>query len=186
MDDVLGSLKAIRAVSKERQGSRIVGISVDHIFAMSFGLGSAVVAAMRRADGVVIPGAQQSANGAVTINLGAKGIIECELVASGERWGRGPARDVHSSLKAQVDSPVWHLVHALTALVRDEGNTPAIDGWVAGSEPKRRPSEVPYRLKPRRLSPMRGGNVCSSHRNRKRTAGLLYAVISARHRRGFT
>jgi len=36
--------KAIRAVSKERHGARIVGISVDHIFAMSFGLGSAVVA----------------------------------------------------------------------------------------------------------------------------------------------
>ncbi|MGQ0559537.1 MAG: M20/M25/M40 family metallo-hydrolase [Sphingosinicella sp.] len=90
---------------------------------------SEVLAAMRRVDGVIIPGAQQSANGSVTINLGAKGIIECELVASGERWGRGPARDVHSSLKAQVDSPVWHLVHALTTLVRDEGNTPAIDGW---------------------------------------------------------
>jgi branched-chain amino acid transport system permease protein len=36
--------RAIRAVSKERQGARIVGISVEHIFAMSFGLGSAVVA----------------------------------------------------------------------------------------------------------------------------------------------
>lgn len=36
--------KAIRAVSRERQGARIVGISVDHIFAMSFGLGMAVVA----------------------------------------------------------------------------------------------------------------------------------------------
>ncbi len=36
--------KAIRAVSRERQGARIVGISVDHIFAMSFGLGTAVVA----------------------------------------------------------------------------------------------------------------------------------------------
>ena len=36
--------KAIRAVSKERHGARIVGISVEHIFAMSFGLGSAVVA----------------------------------------------------------------------------------------------------------------------------------------------
>jgi branched-chain amino acid transport system permease protein len=36
--------KAIRAVSKERQGARIVGISVEHIFALSFGLGSAVVA----------------------------------------------------------------------------------------------------------------------------------------------
>ena len=36
--------KAIRAVSKERHGARIVGISVDHIFAMSFGIGAAVVA----------------------------------------------------------------------------------------------------------------------------------------------
>lgn len=36
--------KAIRAVSRERQGARIVGISVDHIFAMSFGLGTACLA----------------------------------------------------------------------------------------------------------------------------------------------
>ena len=36
--------RAIRAVSKERQGARIVGISVEHIFALSFGLGCAVVA----------------------------------------------------------------------------------------------------------------------------------------------
>jgi acetylornithine deacetylase/succinyl-diaminopimelate desuccinylase-like protein len=88
-----------------------------------------VLAAMRRADGVIIPFAQQSADGAATINLGAKGIIELELIASGERWGRGPARDVHSSLKAQVDSPAWHLVQALNTLVTDGGNTPAIDGW---------------------------------------------------------
>jgi acetylornithine deacetylase/succinyl-diaminopimelate desuccinylase-like protein len=88
-----------------------------------------VLAAMRRADGVIIPFAQQDPQGAATINLGAKGIIELELVAGGERWGRGPARDVHSSLKAMVDSPVWHLVQALNTLVADGGNTPAIDGW---------------------------------------------------------
>jgi acetylornithine deacetylase/succinyl-diaminopimelate desuccinylase-like protein len=88
-----------------------------------------VLAAMRRASGVIIPSASQSANGAVTINLGAKGIIECELVSSGERWGRGPARDIHSSLKAQVDSPVWHLIEALQTLVTDHGNRPAITGW---------------------------------------------------------
>ena len=88
-----------------------------------------VLAAMRRADGVIIPFAQQDPQGAATINLGAKGIIELELVASGERWGRGPLRDVHSSLKAQVDSPVWHLVQALNTLVTDGGNTPAIEGW---------------------------------------------------------
>ena len=88
-----------------------------------------VLAAMRGAEGVIIPTNGQTANGNATVTLGAKGIIECELVASGERWGRGPARDIHSSLKAQVDSPVWHLVEALGTLVRDHGNTPAIDGW---------------------------------------------------------
>ena len=88
-----------------------------------------VLAAMRRAEGVIIPANGQSANGAATINLGAKGIIECELVSTGERWGRGPARDIHSSYKAQVDSPVWHLVEALKTLVTDHGNRPAIDGW---------------------------------------------------------
>ncbi|HMG47278.1 MAG TPA: M20/M25/M40 family metallo-hydrolase [Allosphingosinicella sp.] len=88
-----------------------------------------VLAAMRRASGVIIPSAAQGANGAVQINLGAKGIIECELISSGERWGRGPAHDIHSSLKAQVDSPVWHLVEALQTLVADHGNRPAIDGW---------------------------------------------------------
>ena len=52
-----------------------------------------------------------------TVNLGAKGVIELELVSSGEKWGRGPAKDIHSSLKAQVDSPVWRLVQALDTLV---------------------------------------------------------------------
>jgi branched-chain amino acid transport system permease protein len=36
--------KAIRAVARERLGARIVGISVEHIFAMSFGIGAACVA----------------------------------------------------------------------------------------------------------------------------------------------
>src|SRR3546814_17345049 len=33
--------RAIRALAKERQGARLVGINVDHIFAMSFGIGCA-------------------------------------------------------------------------------------------------------------------------------------------------
>ncbi len=37
--------KAIRAVAKERQGARLVGINVNHIFAVSFGIGVACVAA---------------------------------------------------------------------------------------------------------------------------------------------
>lgn len=88
-----------------------------------------VVAAMQRADAIFMPTNLQEQGGEVTICLGAKGIIECELIASGERWGRGPSRDTHSGGKAYVDSPVWHLVEALGTLVRDGGNTPAIDGW---------------------------------------------------------
>ena len=37
--------KAIRAVAKERQGARLVGINVEHIFALSFGIGIACVGA---------------------------------------------------------------------------------------------------------------------------------------------
>ncbi len=37
--------RAIRAVAKERQGARLVGIDVEHIFAVSFGIGTACVAA---------------------------------------------------------------------------------------------------------------------------------------------
>lgn len=94
-----------------------------------------VLAAMSRVDGVIMPVAGQGETGAIGITLGAKGFIECELVASGKRWGKGPVQDVHSSLKAQVDSPVWHLIHALSTLVRDEGNTPAIDGWLEHVRP---------------------------------------------------
>lgn len=36
--------KAIRAVAKERQGAQLMGINVEHIFAVTFGLGIAIVA----------------------------------------------------------------------------------------------------------------------------------------------
>lgn len=37
--------KAIRAVAREKEGARLVGIRVEHIYAMSFGIGTACVAA---------------------------------------------------------------------------------------------------------------------------------------------
>jgi branched-chain amino acid transport system permease protein len=37
--------KAIRAVAREREGARLAGIRVEHIYAMTFGIGSAIVAA---------------------------------------------------------------------------------------------------------------------------------------------
>ena len=95
-----------------------------------------IMAAMRRAQGVFIPSASQDpGSGNVTLTLGAKGIIECELVSSGAHWGRGPTHDIHSSNKAMVDSPVWRLVHALQTLVSEDANTVAIDGWTEHVRP---------------------------------------------------
>jgi acetylornithine deacetylase/succinyl-diaminopimelate desuccinylase-like protein len=88
-----------------------------------------VMAALRKCDGIFLPSAEQDNHGSSDITLGAKGVIECELVSDGAKWGRGPSKDVHSSLKAMVDSPAWRLVEALQTLVTPDGNTPAIDGW---------------------------------------------------------
>src|SRR5438132_10969240 len=93
-----------------------------------------VEAALRKTTGVFMPSASQDLDGVVTVSLGAKGVIEVELVSSGEKWGRGPAKDIHSSLKAAVDSPAWHLVKALDTLVSADGNTITIDNY-----PKPRP-----------------------------------------------
>ena len=94
-----------------------------------------VLAAMRKAVGVFIPGAGQESNGATSIDLGAKGVMEVQLISSGEHWGRGPAKDVHSSLHANVDSPAWRLVKALDTLVTEDGQMPAIDGWFENVKP---------------------------------------------------
>jgi len=88
-----------------------------------------VEAALRKCSGVFMPAASQDLDGLVTVSLGAKGVVELELVSSGEKWGRGPAKDIHSSLKAMVDSPAWHLVKALSTLVSEDGNRITIDGY---------------------------------------------------------
>jgi acetylornithine deacetylase/succinyl-diaminopimelate desuccinylase-like protein len=88
-----------------------------------------VQAALARTVGVFMPSASQDLDGVITVSLGAKGVVELELVASGEKWGRGPSKDIHSSLKAMVDSPAWRLVKALDTLVSEDGNTVTIDGY---------------------------------------------------------
>jgi acetylornithine deacetylase/succinyl-diaminopimelate desuccinylase-like protein len=93
-----------------------------------------VEAALRPCVGIFMPAASQDPDGVVTVSLGAKGVVELELVSSGETWGRGPSKDIHSSLKAMVDSPAWHLIKALDTLVSPDGNTITIDGY-----PKPRP-----------------------------------------------
>lgn len=89
-----------------------------------------ILAALKKCVGVIIPSGWQDADGGVAINLGAKGVVELELISSGEKWGRGPVRDLHSSQKAHVDSPAWHLVAALNSLVTPDGNMPAVEGYM--------------------------------------------------------
>jgi len=88
-----------------------------------------VEAALRKCLGIIIPLGSQTPDGGLEINLGAKGVVELELVSSGEKWGRGPRLDVHSSYEAQVDSPAWRLVQALNTLVAADGHTPAVEGF---------------------------------------------------------
>ncbi|MBV9340755.1 MAG: M20/M25/M40 family metallo-hydrolase [Acidobacteria bacterium] len=94
-----------------------------------------VTAALRRCTGIFMPSAEQDLDGVVMMTLGAKGVIELELVSSGEHWGRGPRHDIHSSNKARVDSPAWHLVDALMTLVSRDGNEPAIEGFAERARP---------------------------------------------------
>ena len=88
-----------------------------------------IAAALAKTTGIFMPFAAQDPDGNVTVNLGAKGVIELELIASGEKWGRGPDHDIHSSLRASVDSPAFHLVQALATMVSPDGVDPAIDGY---------------------------------------------------------
>jgi len=135
---VLAALHAIRGAGKkmpvnlvlvaegeEEIGSPHIGQLVDR---------PEVAAALRNTVGVFMPSASQDLDGVVTVSLGAKGVVELELVSSGEKWGRGPKKDIHSSLKAMIDSPAWRLVKALDTLVSADGNTITIDDY-----PKPRP-----------------------------------------------
>ena len=96
---------------------------------------SEVAAALKKCSGVFMPYASQGLDGGVSMFLGAKGVIECQLTSSGQRWGRGPRKDVHSSNKARLDSPAWHLVEALASLVSPDGNDPAIEGYARKARP---------------------------------------------------
>jgi acetylornithine deacetylase/succinyl-diaminopimelate desuccinylase-like protein len=91
-------------------------------------------AALSKCIGVYMPEAGQAIDGTVAISLGAKGVVELELVSSAEKWGRGPTKTIHSSNRARVDSPSWHLVQGLNSLVDPNGD-PAIDGYFEQVKP---------------------------------------------------
>ncbi|HKD54678.1 MAG TPA: M20/M25/M40 family metallo-hydrolase [Steroidobacteraceae bacterium] len=90
---------------------------------------------LKKCTGVFMPEAGQDRDGGVQVSLGAKGVVELALISSGEKWGRGPKHDVHSSLEAAVDSPSWHLVQALNTLVEKDGHTPAVEGFFEKARP---------------------------------------------------
>jgi acetylornithine deacetylase/succinyl-diaminopimelate desuccinylase-like protein len=134
----LAALHAIRAAGRKLPVNIVlVAEGEEEIGSPSFPqvvLASPVREALAKCEGIFMPEAAQDLDGNVQISLGAKGIAELELVASGEKWGRGPAKDVHSSNRARLDSPAWHLVQALHTLI-DENGDPAIDGYLEGVRP---------------------------------------------------
>ena len=84
---------------------------------------------LKEAVGAIFPFNSQRPDGVLSMILGVKGIVYFELEARGGAHG-GPTRsEIHGSLKAAVDSPVWRLVQALASMTSDDGNTILIDGY---------------------------------------------------------
>ena len=130
---VLAALHALRAAGRKPPVNLVlVAEGEEEIGSPHIGqlvLRPEVQSALAKTIGVFMPTASQDLDGGVTVSLGAKGVVELELVASGEKWGRGPAKDVHSSLKSMVDSPAWRLVKALDTLVSEDGNTITVENY---------------------------------------------------------
>ena len=82
-----------------------------------------------------MPSAAQGLDGNVTMTLGAKGVVELELVSSGERWGRGPQQDVHSSNKARARQPRMAPGASAGHAGSPDGNDPAIEGFADKARP---------------------------------------------------
>src|SRR5438045_6980528 len=113
----LAALHAIKGANKKMPVNLVMvaegeeEIGSPHIAQIA--LKPEVKAALEKTAGIFMPSAMQDLDGIVTVSLGAKRVVELELVSTGEKWGRGPGKDIHSSLKAMVDNPAWHLVKAL-------------------------------------------------------------------------
>src|SRR5256885_14077092 len=89
-----------------------------------------------------MPSATQDLDGVVTVNLGSKGVIELELVSDGAKWGRGPAKDIHSSLKAMIDSPAWRFIYELNNPGSGSSNTITIYNYPQPPPPSAEEKEM--------------------------------------------
>ncbi len=87
------------------------------------------------ADGVFFPFNSQDRSGDIRLILGVKGIIYLEMEARGGPHGGPVDHEIHGSLKAFIDSPVWRLVQALASMTTPDGNTILIDGYYDKVQP---------------------------------------------------
>jgi acetylornithine deacetylase/succinyl-diaminopimelate desuccinylase-like protein len=98
---------------------------------------AANLADLRRCDAAFIPYFGTNARGQTVLRLGFKGLALLELSVTGGDWG-GPARgDVHALHGALVDSPAWHLLRALHALLDADGRlcVPGLEALVPPPDP---------------------------------------------------
>lgn len=93
---------------------------------------------LRKADGVLFPFLNMGRDGRASFALGNKGIVYMELESRGGPQGGPKNFEIHSSLKAQIDSPVWRLVQALASMTDPSGNVVRIEGFRSAVRP---PSE---------------------------------------------
>lgn len=64
----------------------------------------------------------------VSVGLGLKGMVVLELTVSGEAWGKGPAKTIHSSQASGVGSPPFRLAQALATMTNADGSGCTVDG----------------------------------------------------------
>ena len=90
---------------------------------------------LRQASGVFFPFLSQGPDADVTMSLGVKGIVYFELEARGGARGGPKTAEVHGSVKAITDSPVWRLTQALSSLTSRDGNTILVPGYYQSIRP---------------------------------------------------
>jgi acetylornithine deacetylase/succinyl-diaminopimelate desuccinylase-like protein len=84
---------------------------------------------LRTAAGAFFPFFSQNILGAATMTLGVKGVTYWEIEATGSERGGPTKAEIHGSMKALADSPVWRLVQALSTLTSPDGNTITVPGY---------------------------------------------------------
>ncbi|HWM29906.1 MAG TPA: M20/M25/M40 family metallo-hydrolase [Woeseiaceae bacterium] len=90
---------------------------------------------LKQAVGAIFPINSQRQDGVLSMILGVKGIAYFELEARGGPHGGPTETEIHGSLKAAVDSPVWRLVQALASMTSDDGNTILIEDYYGDLRP---------------------------------------------------